>query len=263
MIDIYAPGLLDGIRHVTIRDGNLENTLSGGLLKETGLTRADLAAGNLGAALPASDPATGAVWYLYPPRTGEREVQDAFAAQGYERLFRQLFDHPRYKIWLELYVRQGVRLGAAQAINGQFADGASGWRLPPSGATLAADAAFGALLTLTNTAKKGTAATLDVPAHGEGIYTLAADARTVLTGSAVQVTASCLSADGVALVTSASETPAKPVAPGSWRTRRTAAWCPAGTATIRLGVGNVGAGDVAFRHVTLDFLPIGAPQQGG
>src|SRR4029453_5598908 len=73
LIDVYQPGLLDTIRHVTIRDGALENPLPRGVVGEVGLPRADLAAGMLGDVLPASAPATGAVWYLYPPRTGERE----------------------------------------------------------------------------------------------------------------------------------------------------------------------------------------------
>lgn len=254
LIDVYQPGLLDTIRHVTIRDGALEETLSGGVLREVGLTRADLAAGKLGEALPAADPATGAVWYLYPPRTGDTEVQAAFAAQGYERLFRRLYDHPRYKIWLDLYVRPGVRLGAAQTINGQFVGGAAGWTLPSTGATLAADPAGGTRLTLSG---NGAAATFDFPAQGEGIYTFGAEALTAQNANTVQVSIACLAANGAALVTSASEVPTKSVPPETWTTRRTAAWCPAATASVRLSLGNGGGADLAFRHATLDFLAIG------
>jgi hypothetical protein len=253
LIDVYQPGLLGSIRHVTIRDGDLENTLSGGVLREVGLTRDDLAAGKLGEALPATDPATGAVWYLYPPRTGEREVQDAFTAQGYERLFRRLYDHPRYDIWLDLYVRPGVRLGTAQSINGQFADGAAGWTLPPTGAALVPDDTGGTRLTLSGSG----AAADDLPGHGEGVYTLGAETLTAQNANTVQVTLTCLASDGTALVTSTSELPASPPSPDTWSTRRTAAWCPADTATVRLTLGNAGAGDLAYRNATLDFLAIG------
>ncbi|HKG25241.1 MAG TPA: hypothetical protein VKB09_06295, partial [Thermomicrobiales bacterium] len=251
LIDVYEPGLLDTIHHVTIRDGNLENTLSGGVLREVGLTRDDLAAGKLGEVLPASDPANGAVWYLYPPRTGEREVHAAFLAQGYERLFRRLYDHPRYKLWLDLYVRPGVRLGTAQAVNGDFADGAAGWTLPPTGTALAPDDA-GNHLTLTGPLT----ASYDLAAQGEGIYTLGVETETVQDADTVQVTLTCLAADGDVLATGSSEVPADPAQPGTWQTRRTAAWCPTATSTARLTLGNAGTGEIAYRHATLDFLPV-------
>jgi mannosyltransferase len=258
LIDVYQPGLLDSIRHITIRDGNLENTLSGGVLREVGLTRADLAAGKLGDLLPATDPATGAVWYLYPPRTGEAEVHAAFLAQGYERLFRRLYDHPRYKIWLDLYVRPGVRLGAAQAINGGFADNAAGWTLPQTGAVLAPDVGAGAHLTLSGAG----AATFDFSAQGEGVYTLGAETLTAQDANTVLVSLACLTADGASLATNPSEVPATPSPPETWATRRTAAWCPAETATVRLTLGNTGGGDLAFRDATLDFLAIGGHNGG-
>jgi hypothetical protein len=255
-IDVYEPGLLDRLRHVTIRDGELENVLSGGVLAEVGLTRADLAAGRLGEALPADDPATGAVWYLYPPRTGEREVHAAFQALGYERVFRRLYDHPRYRIWFDLYVRPGVRLGTPQAINGTFADGGAGWTLPQSGAVLVPGEDGGTLLTLNTGALAGTTATIEAPAQGEGIYTLGADTLTAVPANGVQVTVTCLAADGFELVGSTAEVPATRPLPGTWQSRRAAAWCPAETATVRLTLGNPGRGDVTFRGVTLDFLAV-------
>jgi uncharacterized membrane protein len=258
LIDVYQPGLLDTIRHVAVRDGNLEKTLSGGLLREVGLTRGDLAAGKLGDALPTTDPANGAVWYLYPPRTGEREVYAALLAQGYERVFRRLYDHPRYKIWLELYVRPGVRLGTAQSINGQFADAAAGWTLPPTGAALAPDDTAGIRLTLSG----HSAATFDLPSQGEGVYTFGAETLTAQDDGATRVTLACLASDGTTLVTSASEVPATPPPPETWSTRRTAAWCPAGAKTVRLTLGNGGIGDLAFRNATLDFLAIGGKNGG-
>ena len=257
LIDVYEQGLLDRIRHVTIRDGELEKTLSGGVLKKVGLTRGDLKAGKLGDVLPASDPANNAVWYVYPPRTGEREVQDTFIAQGYERLFRRLYDHPRYKIWLDLYVRPGTRIGTDLRINGQFADNGDGWTLPESGAELTADAANGNVLTLTGTTPQGTSAWLDIPAQGEGVYTLGADALTALPQNTVEVAISCLGRDGLPLLDNTSEVPSTPTAAGSWRTRRTAAWCPAATETVRVTVGNMGLGNLTFRNVTLDYLKLG------
>jgi mannosyltransferase len=249
LIDVYEPGLLDRIRHVTIRDGELENTLSGGVLREVGLTRNDLAAGKLGELLPASDPANGAVWYLYPPRTGEREVHAAFLAQGYERVFRRLYDHERYRLWLDLYVRPGVRLGSSVAINGQFADGGAGWVLPQTDATFAPDDQAGTRLTITGAIP----ATLDVPAQGEGIYSLSVETVRDQGTDTSQVVLTCVSAGGDVLVTSVAETPAMPAGPGMWQTRRAAAWCPAETATVRLTLGNTGTGEVGFRNVTLDL----------
>ena len=38
---------------------------------------------------------------------------------------------------------------------------------------------------------------------------------------------------------------------GAWHTGRVAVLCPANTATVRITLGNAGAGDVAFRDVLL------------
>jgi len=255
LIDVYEPGLLDNLRHVTIRDGALEELLSNGVLPEVGLTRQDLAAGKLAEALPADDPTYDVVWYLYPPRTGEREVHAAFQAAGYTRIFRKLYDDQRYRIWLDLYARPGAKIGSDLEINGQFADEAKGWARPETGITVSPDEA-GNRLTVTNNALLGTTVMRDIPAQGEGLYTFSGETQTALPANRVQLSVSCLDTSGEPILESASEAPATPPPPDTWLLRRTAAWCPAETVTVRVALTNLGTGDVAFRNVSLTYLPI-------
>jgi uncharacterized membrane protein len=246
LIDVYQPDLLDAINHVTIRDGELENTLSGGLLHEIGLTRADAMAGKLAEALPASDPANNAVWYVYAPRTGETDIHQAFLNAGYERVFRRLYDHTRYKVWFDLYVRTGTTLGTPMTINGSFANNAEGWTIPETAGTISGD-------TLTLSAPNASA-TLDVPVTGEGVYTLTADALTASPTTDIQTSVSCISSFGQALVTSTTDPPAASETSADWTTHRVAAWCPADTVTVRITLTNLGNGDLSYRNVTLDDL---------
>jgi hypothetical protein len=154
-------------------------------------------------------------------------------------------------------VRPGYRLGSPITINGTFADGATGWTLPASGASVVADetGSGGNQLVLTNAVSTGTIATLDVPAQGEGLYSVGADVQTELDLSTVQVSVICLAADGAALVTSNAEMPdAEAGQTGS--TRRAVAWCPETTATARFAVSTIGEGPSIFRNATMDFWPI-------
>ncbi len=255
LIDVYQPGLVDHIPLVTIRDGALENLLSNGVLPAVGLTRQDLAAGKLAEALPASDPSYDVVWYLYPPRTGEREVHAAFQAAGYIRIYRKLYDDPRYRIWLDLYARPGARIGTEIPVNGQFLDDARGWARPDQGVALTPDGE-GNVLTVSNTARLGTTVMRDLPARGEGVYTLVAETQTSLPANMVQIAVACLDQGGETIATSASEAPATPPPPETWLARPTAVWCPSETATVRISLTNLGMGDVAFRNISLSFLPI-------
>ncbi|GIW03818.1 MAG: hypothetical protein KatS3mg059_0438 [Thermomicrobiales bacterium] len=255
LIDVYQPGLLDHLPLVTIRDGALEDLLSNGVLPAVGLTRQDLAAGKLAEALPASDPAYDVVWYLYPPRTGEREVHAAFQAAGYIRIYRKLYDDPRYRIWLDLYVRPGARIGTAIPVNGHFLDDARGWARPDHGVALTPDSE-GNVLTVSNSARLGTTVMRELPARGEGIYMLVAETQTSLPANMVQIAVTCLNQGGEPVATSASEAPATPPPPETWLARPTAVWCPSEAATVRITLTNLGMGDVAFRNLSLSFLPI-------
>jgi len=240
---------------VTIRDGALEDLLSNGVLPAVGLTRQDLAAGKLAEALPASDPSYDVVWYLYPPRTGEREVHAAFQAAGYIRIYRKLYDDPRYRIWLDLYARPGARIGTEIPVNGQFLDDARGWARPDQGVALTSDGE-GNVLTVSNTARLGTTVMRDLPARGEGVYALVAEAQTSLPTNMVQIAVACLDQGGETIAASASEAPATPPSPETWLARPTAVWCPGETTTVRISLTNLGNGDVAFRNISLSFLPI-------
>ncbi|GIW05004.1 MAG: hypothetical protein KatS3mg059_1624 [Thermomicrobiales bacterium] len=255
LIDVYQPGLLTHMQVLTIRDGTMEDRLSNGILPAVGLTRQDLAAGKLAEALPSDDPAYDVVWYLYPPRTGEREVHAAFQAAGYTRIFRKLYDDPRYRIWLDLYMRPGARLGSDVPINGRFLDDAKGWARPDKGVSLVPDDG-GNRLTVSNTARLGTTVMRDLPALGEGIYLLTGETQTSLPANMVQLTVSCLDRGGEVIAATTSEAPATPPPPDTWLARPTAVWCPRETVTVRVSLTNLGNGDVSFRNVSLSFLAI-------
>ncbi len=255
LIDVYQPGLLTQMQYLTIRDGVMEERLSNGVLPAVGLTRQDLAAGKLLEALPASDPAYDVVWYLYPPRTGEREVHAAFQSAGYVRIFRKLYDDPRYRIWLDLYARPGARIGSDVPINGQFLNDAKGWARPDKGVTLVPDGE-GNRLVVSNAARLGTTVMRDIPARGEGLYIVISDTQTSLPANMVQLTVACLDRGGETITAFSSEAPATPPPPDTWLARPTAVWCPSETVTVRVSLTNLGMGDVAFRNVSLSFLPI-------
>jgi len=54
LVEAYEPGLLDSMRLITVRDGELEKTLSNDTIPQKGITIADIDAGKLNELLPQS-----------------------------------------------------------------------------------------------------------------------------------------------------------------------------------------------------------------
>ena len=52
LVEAYEPGLLDTMRLITVRDGELEKTLSNDTIPQKGITIADIDAGKLNELLP-------------------------------------------------------------------------------------------------------------------------------------------------------------------------------------------------------------------
>jgi uncharacterized membrane protein len=256
LVDVYQPGLLDETRFITIRDGGLEDVLSGGVIPEVGMTRTyDLPAGKLAEALP-DTPENGLVWYLYYTREGESEVRAAIQRIGYKRVLFNHYVAPRYQVFLELYARPGANLGSVVPIDTSFAVHEDGWVLPPDGATAGTDAAGAPQLTLVNQSFEGREAFQLVDATGPVIATFSAEVLTSIPTGQIGVLVSCLSTAGAELSVQTADVPTQSGSAVVWRSVEVSALCPAETTSVRLTFRNTGFGEIVYRAPELRLLPI-------
>ena len=114
LVEAYEPGLLDTMRLITVRDGELEKTLSNDTIPQKGITIADLDAGKLNELLPQT-PDNDVIWYLYYQRRGEEFVRAGIERAGYARIINKVYDAPRGLVFLDLYARPGANLGDVRA----------------------------------------------------------------------------------------------------------------------------------------------------
>ena len=169
LVDVYRPDLLDQSRVITIRDGELEDVLSNGVIPEIGLTRTyDVAAGRLGEVLPQT-PENDLVWYLYYFRQGEQDVRAALRRIGYTQVLHNQYLAPRYQVFLDLYARPGANLGTNLPIDATFAAADSGWVLPVDGAVVSTAEDGAPQVTITNQSLEGREASLLVDATGPAL----------------------------------------------------------------------------------------------
>lgn len=202
LVDVYQPGVLSRMTHLTVRDGALEATLSGDRLPRVGWTRDQVIAG----ALPLD---ADAVWVLFPNRAGQHELEEAIHAEGFTEVYRHTFEHPRNLIRLELYARDGVDLGAPVAVD------LTTWTLPPT-----ASRADDGVISLVSGHVAG-----DVPIGGAGLVFATAE----IYGRG-RLTVRCDAVDDGPSEVDKSRKGTR----GVWSTHDTVVWCPAGTRRVTL-----------------------------
>lgn len=256
LVDVYQPGVLDRMRVITIRDGELEGVLSNGTLPDVGITRRDVLNGRLADFLPPGDPANGALWYLYYQRDGLEDVAAGIAQLGFQRVMHREYPSPRYRVFLDLYARPGSAIGQPVADIGSFSADSEGWVLPPDGADVRRDLAGREELTLENQTVEGRQASRLVTGVGAGVYEAAVEIDTDLAPAEADVVLTCERDSGAVLATArASEVVGVPA--DGWAERRVAVLCPPETARVRLALRNAGVGTMTARSPRLSGLPIG------
>ena len=259
LVDVYHPDLFDRMRVITIRDGELEDVLSNGVIPEVGLTRTfDIPAGRLNEALPQT-PENDLVWYLYYYREGEADVRAAIRRAGYTRVMNNLYQAPRYQVFLDLYARPGANFGENVPIDTTFASNQNGWVVPADGAVVSSGEDGTPQITITNQSLDGREASLLVDATGPTLMTFSADLLTRLPNDKVEVVISCLSPAGMELSVQTAEIPQPLGGTPVWNRVQTTALCPEGTSSVRLALQNQGFGDATFRNPTLQVIDVPAP----
>lgn len=256
LVDAYEPGLLDRMRVITVRDGELEKVLSNDMLPKPGITLDDVRAGRLGEMLPRT-PENDLVFYLYYQREGAAELRGSIERQGYDRVLASVYDSPRWQVYLDLFARPGADLGEAVAGIEPFSDHAA-WSIPAGAAELFRVSPDGSGVAIPNQSARGTGLSTQLPGAGAAIYTLQLNASTSVGGrgrAAIQ----CLSVAGTPL----REAEAPPFeAQLQPQAARFTVFCPAETETVRMVLRNTGIGEVIFDDLSLRRLPIPAPASG-
>jgi hypothetical protein len=258
IVDLYHPGVLEGMRVITVRDGQLDDGLTNGVIPEPGLSRSnDLPAGRLTDALPAT-PENDLVWYLYSPRAGEGDVRAAIRRAGYTRISHTEYLTPRSEVSLDLYARPDARIGVQAALDNTFEPVAGGWTLPEDGATLTPSAGDApAELLITNQSAKGREAYALIDLTGDpALASLSVELKTGIAPTGIRVTLTCLSAAGIRLSSQDAEIQPQSGVTDVWRSVRVATLCPEGSAAVRLSLMNRGVGDASFRSPVLSFLNV-------
>jgi uncharacterized membrane protein len=169
VIDAYEPGLIDSMRVITVRDGELERTLSNDVLPKKGITVADVEAGRLQELLP-NTPDNDLIWYFWYFRRGEEVVRQGLAEAGYSQVMHRIYDAPRGRVYLDLYAREGANLGSPLPGIVNFSVNSS-WGIPV-GSPFVSQSADGRSVTIRNSSSQGTAVTTQLEAPGGGLYTV-------------------------------------------------------------------------------------------
>lgn len=256
LVDAYEPGLLDRMRVITVRDGELEKVLSNDVLPKPGITLNDVRAGRLAELLPEA-PENDLVFYLYYQRAGSSEVRDNIVRQHYQHVMTNVYDSPRWRVYLDLYARPGANLGEAVTEIEPFTDQVA-WNITESTEQLLRISSDGTGVAISNQSTLGTALATQLPGAGAAIYTLQLNASTPV-GLHGQVSIQCLSVAGTPLKEALAPRFASQMAP---QATTFAVLCPAETANIQVVLSNIGIGEVVFDDLSLRRLPIPARASG-
>jgi len=257
LVNAYEPGLLDRMRVVTVRDGELEKVLSNDILPKPGITLNDVRAGRFAEMFPET-PENDFVFYLYYQRAGSSEIGDGIVRQDYTRVLANVYDSPRWRVYLDLYARPGANLGDAVTGIEAFTDQVA-WNIPESAAGLFRVSSDGSGVAISNQSTLGTALTTQLPGAGAAIYTLRLNASTPTNGLNGQVAIQCLSVAGTSLQEALAPRFKSQTAPQS---STFSVLCPAETVNVQVVLRNVGIGEVVFDDLSLRRLPIPARPSG-
>jgi 4-amino-4-deoxy-L-arabinose transferase-like glycosyltransferase len=236
LIALYAPEALAG-QHVAVDDGwELPRQLLDG------------------------DGAPPALWIAYIETPTAAAVREQLAERGYERVLHRAH---RDVLYLDLYARPTVELGAPIEINGSFAgttSDASGWSLPANGVRFDAGEDGARTLTLEGDGDGEVRAVRTVEARPRHLYTLTFEVRSTLIAGNARAFLICAGASGAWLSIWPDDYGTVPVAAdGAWHQVRLAAICPDDTSSLYVDIRNNGQGDVSFRHIELRQLPPAEP----
>jgi hypothetical protein len=251
LVEAYEPGLLDSMRLITVRDGELEKTLSNDTIPRKGITIADIDAGKLDELLPRT-PDNDVIWYLYYQRRGEEFVRAGIERAGYSRIVDKVYDAPRGLVFLDLYARPGANLGDLVPGMPPFSN-MSAWGIP-SGVSPVEPTDDSAAVQITNQSRTGTAVVTPIKTSGAALYTLDVDIQSRLPGSRALVTLTCQTQAGGVLSELTAGTPGDRV-DGTMH-HQSAIFCPADTDQVRITLRNLGNGEMVFFSPALRRIPI-------
>jgi hypothetical protein len=251
LVEAYEPGLLDSMRLITVRDGELEKTLSNDTIPQKGITIADVDAGKLSELLP-NTPDNDVIWYLYYQRRGEEFVRAGIERAGYVRIIDKVYDAPRGLVFLDLYARPGAALGdPVQGIPSY--ENSAAWGIP-AGRSPVQPSEDGTSVAITNQSRAGTAVVTQVKTSGRALYTLDVDVQSRLLGSSALVTLTCQTQAGGVLNGLTAGTQGAKV--NDVMHHQSAIYCPEETAQVRITLTNLGNGEMVFMTPTLRKLAI-------
>jgi len=206
-----------------------------------------------------------ALWLASIASPGLGDVEARLEQAGYHRL---MSSGQWYDLFLDLYLRDGARVGSEIPINGNFqgaADGADGWWISSSGASFAPAEGGGREITLANYKNEELIASQEVPAEPDHLYVLEFEARARPTQSSGSEAAETGTPKAF-LICTGEQGRWLQVAPygfrdiipgdGAWHEAGVAALCPAGTSNLSVHIRNSGHGEVDYRHIRLqDVAP--------
>jgi Dolichyl-phosphate-mannose-protein mannosyltransferase len=190
-----------------------------------------------------------AIWFAYYEFGESGDVGQHLLALGYERVAHRAYP---YSLFLDLYVRTGVVLGEAVALDtvgGRF------WTITPTTAgRVSRDNETGlSTLTLTNPGPGEASIVADVPGSAERLYALRFQARSHLGSGNMRSFLICVGQGGLLQV--APNDYGATVSPdGSWHDLIVSVLCPVGTTDIRVDLRNAGVGAIDLRAVALSEL---------
>jgi uncharacterized membrane protein len=251
LVEAYEPGLLDSMRLITVRDGELEKTLSNDTIPQKGITIADINAGKLGELLPNS-PDNDVIWYLYYQRRGEEFVRAGIERAGYVRIIDKVYDAPRGLVFLDLYARPGAALGDPVEGIPSYVNAAA-WGIPAGRSPVQASE-DGTSVAITNQSRAGTAVVTQVKTGGRALYTVDVDVQSRLLGSSALVKLTCQTQAGGVLNELTAGTQGTKV--NDVMHHQSAIYCPEETAQVRITLTNLGNGEMTFMTPTLRKLAI-------
>jgi 4-amino-4-deoxy-L-arabinose transferase-like glycosyltransferase len=249
-LDLYAPDLAKRIDVISIRDGQMEQVLSSGLLPDRGMTFEEATSGMIGTSLRRSGQLSPYVWVLYYTRPGSDDVLTAIRSLGYERVRYGEYWTPRYRVYLDLFSLPSADTGSLVAINGIFADSGAGWVFPPWGTRIVPNGQASGLV-ITGDGEAGHIASVEHPAQA-GVFNVSLDVRSAGDPRGVHIVLACTDRSGDVIAQSVVHPDDQDWGdPDQWIRSRVAVVCPSGTATIRLELGFTAVGEAEFRGVRL------------
>ena len=171
---------------------------------------------------------TDALWLAYTESQGLDRVQKQLEERGYQRAMHRYYWNP---IYLDLYLKPGVRVGREIPIQWRGADGTAEreWRLPGG---------RGAVLTGSGQARAGQ------------LYLLGLEARLISRDGSLNATFRCV-AGARDLETATSEQAASLRADGEWQRLSAATTCSGGADHVVVEISNTGASELLVRGMTL------------